>query len=265
MSARGRKVVVLVGGLGFAAIFLWGVSGLPPAGEYHGPYGIVLNQVAVSERHATDVVTAVNFDYRGFDTLGEEFILFASVIGVALLLRKHKDEEGQDEGSKGGSDEDKAASRRPPPPSDAIRTLGVGLVGINVVFGLYIVAHGQVSPGGGFQGGVILATAPLLVYLAGDPRRFLRIVPHKLVEVAEACGAAGFVLLGLLGLIRSAAFLQNVLPLGAASGKITSAGTIPFISVTTGLEVAAGFVLLLSVFLEQTLQKRLKRLEHEEK
>lgn len=266
MSARGRKVAVIAGGLGLAALYLWGASGLPPAGEYRGPYGIVLNQVAVSERHSTDIVTSVNFDYRGFDTLGEEFILFASVIGAALLLRKHKDEEeAQEKDSKDGSGEDEAASRRPPPTSDAVRTLGVGLVGIYVVFGLYVISHGQVTPGGGFQGGVILATAPLLVYLAGDPRRFLRVVPHTLVEVAESCGAAGFVLLGFLGLFRAGAFLQNVLPLGPPNGKITSAGTIALISATTGLEVAAGFVLLLSIFLEQTLQKRLKRIEREEK
>jgi len=265
MSARGRKVAVLVGGLGLAGLYLWGVSGLPPAGKYQGPYGIVLNQVAVSERHSTDIVTSVNFDYRGFDTMGEEFILFASVIGASLLLRKHKDEEEKEKKSEDSSGEDKAANRRPPSPSDAVRTLGVGLVGINVVFGIYIITHGQVSPGGGFQGGVILATAPLLVYLAGDPKRFLRIAPHTLVEVAESCGAAGYVLLGLLGLLRAAAFLQNVLPLGPPDGKITSAGTIALISATTGLEVAAGFVLLLSVFLEQTLQKRLKAGEGEEK
>src|SRR4051812_35368599 len=124
MSARGRKVAVIAGGLGLAALYLWGVSGLPPTGVYRGPYGIVLNQTAVSERHSTDIVAAVNFDYRGFDTLGEEFILFASVIGAALLLRKHKDEEEQERNSKSNSSEDKAASRRPPPPSDAVRTLG---------------------------------------------------------------------------------------------------------------------------------------------
>ncbi len=264
MSAKARRVAVLAGGLGFAALFAWGVNGLPPAGKYQGPYGDVLNQVAVSERHATDVVSAVTFDYRGFDTLGEEFILFSSVIGVALLLRKHKDEEEQGKDSNGREAEDKAASRHPPPSSDAVRTLAVGLVGINVVFGLYIITHGQVSPGGGFQGGVILATAPLLIYLAGDARRFLRIAPHTLVEVAEACGAAGFVLLGLLGLIRAGAFLQNVLPLGP-EGKINSAGTIALLNVTTGLEVAAGFVFLLSIFLEQTLKRRLKHSGREER
>jgi multicomponent Na+:H+ antiporter subunit B len=263
--------MVLAGGLGLGALYLWGVLGLPPAGEYRGPYGIVLNQVAVSERHATDVVSAVNFDYRAIDTLGEEFILFSSVVGVALLLRKHKDEkEEEKEAEEGGesrndSEEDRSANRHPPPPSDAIRALGLGLVGINVVFGLYIITHGQITPGGGFQGGVILATAPLLVYLAGDPRRFLRIAPHTLVEVSESAGAAGFLVLGTLGLIRGVFFLQNVLPLGSSSGRVTSGGTIVAISVTTGLEVAAGFVLLLSTFLEETLRKRIERLERKEK
>ena len=66
---------------------LWGFAGLPDFGDYRGPYGEILNRVAVPERSTTDVVTAVNFDYRGFDTLGEEFILFAAVIGVASILR----------------------------------------------------------------------------------------------------------------------------------------------------------------------------------
>jgi len=62
--------------------------GLPPDWSLSGPYGDVLNAVAASERHTTDVVSAVNFDYRGFDTLGEESILFAFVVGATLLLRR---------------------------------------------------------------------------------------------------------------------------------------------------------------------------------
>ena len=48
--------------------------------------------MVVPERHATAVVTAINFDYRGFDTMGEEFILFAAVLGLALLLREPREE-----------------------------------------------------------------------------------------------------------------------------------------------------------------------------
>jgi multicomponent Na+:H+ antiporter subunit B len=76
-----------------------------------------------------------------------------------------------------------------------------------------------------------------------------------LIDLSESTGAAGYVAVGLLGLAAGAAFLENVLPLGRP-GALLSAGTIPLINVSVGLEVAGGFVLLLSEFLEQTLVVR---------
>ncbi len=253
MNRSARVAIFLVSAVALLAIYLWGLQALPPFGHYQGPYGNVLNQVAVYERHATDVVTAVNFDYRGFDTLGEEFILFISVVGVTLLLRAQRQEE-QKEGS---GEEDESPERHVPKPSDATKVLTLALVGPLVLFGIYIVTHGQLSPGGGFQGGVILATAPLLVYLAGDYKTFKAITSHTLVEMAEAGGAGGYVLIGLIALILGVNFLQNFLPLGH-TGTINSSGTIALISISVGLEVAAGFVLLLYAFLEQTLEIRLR-------
>ncbi|HEU5451723.1 MAG TPA: MnhB domain-containing protein [Terriglobales bacterium] len=250
MNRGVRMVLFAASGVMLFGILLWGLRGLPPLGHYHGPYGDVLNSVAVYERHATDVVSAVNFDYRGFDTLGEEFILFISVIGCTLLLRRQKG-EGQGEG--GSKDEDESSDRRAPSPSDATKVITIGLVGPLIVFGLYIVSHGQLTPGGGFQGGVILATAPLLVYLGGDFKTFQKIISHTLVELAEAGGALAYVAIGFAGYVIGQAFLKNVVPLGE-TGNITSSGTIILISLATGLEVAGGFVLLLHAFLEQTLE-----------
>lgn len=249
-----RRALLLAGAAGIAALLAWGMRGLPAFGSYPGPYGFVLNQVTVAERHATDVVSAVNFDYRAFDTLGEEFILFASVAGASLLLRREEDEE---EGE-GGEAEDRETGRAPPPTSDAVRVLGVALVPLTVAFGLYMISHGAVSPGGGFQGGVILATAPLAVYLAAEARTFERIAPKLLLEIAEAAGAAGYVLLGLVGLAAGVAFLGNVLPLGHA-GEVNGAGNIQALNLIVGFEVAAGFVLLLSAFIEEALRRRLRR------
>jgi multicomponent Na+:H+ antiporter subunit B len=73
------------------------------------------------------------------------------------------------------------------------------------------------------------------------------------VATAEAVGAAGFVLIGLGGLIAAAAFLENFLPHGTA-GELISGGTIPLLSLSVGLEVSGAFVLLLSEFLEQLLE-----------
>jgi multicomponent Na+:H+ antiporter subunit B len=215
----------------------------------------VINQVAVAERHATDTVSAVNFDYRAFDTLGEEFILFTSVAGAALLLRRDKSEE--EEGDEDDS-EDRQKGRAPPPTSDSVRVFGVALVGLTVGYGLYMISHGAVSPGGGFQGGVILATAPLSVYLAAEARSFERIAPKTLTEIGESVGAAGYVFLGLAGLVAGVAFLGNVLPLGRP-GEVNGAGNIQALNLIVGLEVATAFVVLLTAFIEEALRSRLRR------
>src|SRR2546430_2799878 len=129
-GAEMRMALLAAGGAGLAALLLWGMGGLPAFGSYPGPYGDLLNSFAVGERRATDVVSAVNFDYRGFDTLGEEFILFVSVAGAALLLRKI--EESKADSREDSEREDREAGRAPPPTSDATRAFGVALVGLTV-------------------------------------------------------------------------------------------------------------------------------------
>src|SRR5579872_5380538 len=147
MNRKTRKWLFLASACGLAAVFVLGFLKLPPLGDYRGPYGDVVNAITVPERHITDAVTAVNFDVRGFDTLGEEFILFASIMGTLLLMRRQEDEPA-------GDHEDHAPGRRIPHASDAVRVTSLLLVAPTALFGLYMVTHGQVSPGGGFQGGV---------------------------------------------------------------------------------------------------------------
>jgi multicomponent Na+:H+ antiporter subunit B len=240
-----RRRVFLAAAVVAGGLLLWGLTALPPYGIYPGPYGDVLNAVAVGERKATNVVAAVTFDYRGVDTLGEEYILFAAVVGVAVLLRAQRDEV------ENPPDED-AADRRAPGTSNAVRVLGLALLGPTVLFGIYVVTHGHLSPGGGFTGGVVLATGALLVYLSGEYVTLRRVRPEVLIDMATSTGTVAFVGIGFLGLAVGGAFLQNVLPLGQP-GTLLSAGTIPLINMAIGVEVAGGFVLLLSEFLEQTL------------
>ncbi len=243
-----RLPLFLVSCAAFTAVLGSGLVALHPFGDAGPPastYGDLANTLAVNERHITDAVTAVNFDIRGFDTLGEEFILFASVMGVTLLLRHHPDERH-------ARARDLAPGRRVPRASDAVRILSVSLGGPIVVFGLYIVSHGQVSPGGGFQGGVILATAPLMIYLAGEFRRLRRIIPPLLVETAEAMGAGGYAVIGGAALLMNEPFLYNYLPLGKP-GDVFSGGAVAVLDVAVGLAVAGGFVVLLKAFLDKVL------------
>ena len=94
MTERVRLRLFFVFGTLFFGLFCYASANLPAWGYYRGPYGDMISRLAVYERHATDAVNAINYDYRGFDTLGEEFILFTAVLGVMLLLRK---EEGDSE------------------------------------------------------------------------------------------------------------------------------------------------------------------------
>lgn len=244
MSRTTRTVIFLVAGVAFGGLLIWGFLGLPDFGHYRGPYGIVLQHVAVHQRHATDIVTATTFDYRGFDTLGEEFILFTAVMGLVVLLRRQRGEQEEEEEETDNRQEEKG--------SPALRVLGFGLAGLVVVLGIYIVTHGHLTPGGGFQGGTILAAAFVLAYLAGHYLSFGDDRQMSLIELADACGAAGFVLVGLGGLVAGFQFLYNFLPLGTAS-QLLSAGMIPLLNVSVGLEVTGAFALLFAEFLGQRL------------
>jgi multicomponent Na+:H+ antiporter subunit B len=254
MTSRTRRVVFLVGAAGLTAFYLWGLSGLPPFGDYRGPYGDVINAIAVAQTHATGVVSAVNFDYRGFDTLGEEFILFVAATGVATVLRELRNEQEQDQG-----DTDSASGPDVPPTSGAVRMAALAFTGPVLVVGWFLTTHAQTSPSGGFQGGVVTATAVILIYLGGQFLIFKRLSPVDLTDAVEAVGAAGFAAVGLGVLASGAAFLANVLPLGTTPGAVTASGTIALISFFVGVEVAAAFVLITNELLEQTVVIRQRR------
>jgi multicomponent Na+:H+ antiporter subunit B len=243
-----RLYVFLAAGAVLFAYLIWGFTGLPDFGHYAGPYGDILDRVAVPQRSNTDVVTAVNFDYRAIDTMGEEFILFTAVVGVASLLRTLRGESSRDP-------DDDAPGRRVPQTSLAIRLAGLVLVAPTVLVGIYVVLHGHQTPGGGFQGGVILATALLLTYLSADYMTMRRVGPTELIEAAEGAGSVGFVLIGLAGLVFGSVFFENVLGKGIP-GQLDSAGLIPFSNVAVGLAVTGGFAFMLSEFLQQTLVRR---------
>jgi multicomponent Na+:H+ antiporter subunit B len=136
-------------------------------------------------------------------------------------------------------------------PSPAVGLLGVLLSPLLIVAGLETVTHGQISPGGGFQGGVVLASAFFVVYLATSYSTADRFEPGSVFEAADGAGAGGYVAVGLLGLLGGSAYLTNVVGLGHP-GNLISGGTLPLLNAVVGLEVAGGFVLLAKEFLDQT-------------
>jgi multicomponent Na+:H+ antiporter subunit B len=246
MTPAVRRWVFLAGAVGLAAFYLWGLAGLPGFGGYPGPYGDIINRVAVAQTNATGVVSAINFEYRGFDTVGEEFILFAAAIGVATVLRHLRGERERPASSE-------AVDRNAPPGSEAIRLVSLVLVGPTLLLGWYLASHAQTSPSGGFQGGVVLATSFILIYLSGEFLVFKRISPADITDAVGAAGAGGFAAVGVAAVAMGLPYLSNFLPLGSTPGAVSSSGTIALISFFVGIEVAAAFVLIVSELLEQTL------------
>jgi multicomponent Na+:H+ antiporter subunit B len=235
------RIFLVFGGL-FLFLFCYAVIDLPPWGSYRGPYGDVISRVSVHERHATDSVNAINYDYRAFDTLGEEFILFTAVLGVMMLLRREEDATTREVGKV------KDSLRL----STTVRATARPVILLTVIFGLYIGLHGQLTPGGGFQAGVILASVPILLYVCENTESFRRITSHTAVEVIEALGAGSYAVIGVASLVIGIPFLTNFLPLGTA-GDVFSSGTIALISACIGFEVTAAFLLVGYTYLEEII------------
>ncbi len=240
MTDRLRLRLFSVFGLIFFGLYIYASLNLPAWGSYRGPYGDYISHLAVYERHATDAVNAINYDYRGFDTLGEENILFAAVLGVTMLLRR--------EPSVKTRTLDKVEDRFKM--SVTVRAVALPAILLTMVFGFFIGLHGQLTPGGGFQAGVILATVPLLIYIAEDTEAFRRITSHIAVEVVDALGAASYALIGVAPLLFGLPLLTNILPLGT-TGDVFSSGNIALISACVGVEVTAAFLLVAYTYLEE--------------
>ncbi len=187
----------------------------------------------VSQKYVTDgpkevgaqnLVTAIIVTYRGLDTLGEVVVLFIATAGIGFLLSR----------SRG-----KKKKRRE---SSIILQTGTKILfPLIIMFGIYVFINGHLTPGGGFQGGVVIASGILILLLALPDNPL-----HEfLLSFTESISGFAYVLIGALGLVVAAGFLDNkILPLGKF-GQLFSAGAIPIIYSLIGLKVGAELVNIL--------------------
>lgn len=181
----------------------------------------------VAENRGANLVTSVIVNYRGLDTLGEVVVLFLSVTGVGFVLRR-----------KGG-----VVIPKQTPASEIVHT-GAGLLLAPVLlFGAYIFTHGHLTPGGGFQGGAVVASAALLLLMANRDRH----LPHGLLSWVESLSGLAYVFVGLLGLIGVGSFLANNEAWLGTWNQLFSAGVIPIIYTLIGLKVGAELASLLDL------------------
>ena len=119
------------------------------------------------------------------------------------------------------------------------------------VYILYIILHGHLSPGGGFQGGVLIVALVALICLGHGYQKTIETFSYHLLHTTEGYASIFYVALGLLSVAMGAHFAQNVLYTHGAIGNLYSAGTIFWMNVTVGVKVITGVgaisLLMLSV------------------
>lgn len=114
------------------------------------------------------------------------------------------------------------------------------------VYGIYVILHGHLSPGGGFSGGAIFGASLILVALSFNLEAGVKQISHQTASILESGGVLGFLLTGLVAIIFGGNYLANKaagFPIGQA-GELFSAGAILIITVFVGIKVASTIVTL---------------------
>ena len=213
--------LLFTGGLVF---FLFTLMSALELGQAPMLVGQGIQQAARSEVGAANFVTSVVLAYRGIDTLGELSILFAAATSAGLVLG-HSDKRMRSEKEAGF----------------ILKTGGDLLFPLLLVVGLYIILHGHQTPGGGFQGGVILAAAFFVPLLARPGSG----MDHGIITFIEGLAGTIFIGIGLMALFQGKEFLQPLLSHGEFA-TLMSAGTLPLLYMAVGMKVGAELAGLLA-------------------
>jgi len=175
--------------------------------------------LALNEKEGVaNVVTTVVVYFRGFDTLGEIAVLFIASLGVGLMLHSNTQCTLKAESN------------------FMLQTASTLLFPLIILFGIYVMVYGHLSPGGGFQGGVIIASGVLLLLISHKNFE----VPHTVIVAFETFAGVSYVLIGLMGLLLLDTFLGNFIPHDIANmGMLLSGGVIPLIYIIVGIKVGS--------------------------
>lgn len=223
-------------------ILLLTVANLPRFGDPNAPAN---NEVAaryieagLQETGTVNIVTGMILNYRGFDTLGETTVLFVATCCVMILLVTDEKESER---------MDRIDESLEPHDDLILKQTARLLFPLILLFGVYILMNGHLSPGGGFSGGAIIG-AGLILYLNAfgieKTRRFFNEHVYEIVKISAlliyAFTIAYHVFTGANGLV-------NLIPLGTP-GAILSSGMIFWINLCVGFEVACTMYAFFALF-----------------
>ena len=145
-----------------------------------------------------------------------------------------------------------------------VRTVAGVLVIPITIFGLYLILHGHLTPGGGFPGGAVLATLVTLLLVAFGKESVRKILHKKLFSASENLGLLLFAALAFFGLVATffKNFLENsILLFGKAlqffpnNSYLGTGGVIPMMNIVVGLEVFAALSLIILLMFTYTREE----------
>ena len=233
------RILAAVFCLTFILVLLLSVSWLPPVGNAANPDN---NEVSaryiergLQETGAVNIVTGMILDYRAFDTLGESHVLFVATITVLVLLRK-------DKGKKEDND------RVYEPKNDTIlQKVAFILVPMIMVFGIYVILNGHISPGGGFSGGSIIGAGLILYLNAFGFAKTERFFTEKTYKIVSFSALSFYCLAKSYSFYTGANGIESGIPLGTP-GAILSSGLILPLNICVGLVVACTMYAFYAIF-----------------
>lgn len=233
---------------GIIAVLLWTIAYLPVFGNAGNPDNNEVSaryiEQGLQETGAVNIVTGMILDYRAFDTFGESCVLFIASCCVLALLRI--DAAGSDAKTKERLKE--ANDRLFEPKNDIIlQKTACILVPLILIFGIYIVLNGHLSPGGGFSGGAVLGSGLILYLNAFGFEKTERFFTEKIFRRVTLGALTFYCLAKSYSFFTGANHLDGGIPLGTP-GAILSSGLILPLNICVGLVVACTMYAFYTLF-----------------
>lgn len=231
---------------GIIAVLLWTIAYLPVFGNAGNPDNNEVSaryiEQGLQETGAVNIVTGMILDYRAFDTFGESCVLFIASCCVLALLRI--DAESSDAKKRLTEANDRLFE----PKNDIIlqKTASI-LVPLILIFGIYIVLNGHLSPGGGFSGGAVLGSGLILYLNAFGFEKTERFFTEKVFRRVTLGALTFYCLAKSYSFFTGANHLKSGIPLGTP-GDILSSGLILPLNICVGLVVACTMYAFYTLF-----------------
>ncbi len=193
-----------------AALLLYVVANMPPMGDPENPTATHVIprylEGAEEETHTVNVITGIILNYRGYDTMGEVTVIFTALAAALAVLGRER--RGRIYAY---------VDRSGVPSSVIVRTMVRFLVPLIVLFSVYTILHGEISPGGGFQGGAIIGGSMIVFTTIFGLYESSRRIPQKVRFPLEGAAVMVFFLVGVLGMVGGGDFLTYAWPKAAAA------------------------------------------------